>query len=240
MKGFAKVALKHSIVFSVLVVGMFLILFIMSLFTTLHEDAYIDGFMSIVYVYAIIIVVLVAFYPVQRFTNFSFMALPRKLVEWNRESGILIHIAMLFTAITVVNSAMMLVGLDTPKTGTFAYSHLLVRTLIVSIAGLAWMYKTVFEKVTRFIKEKNLQGLLDLKAVKKTMVTRPLSASAALFTLTVVLGCAVVVIFQRFIDVEGGSRLYAALLILYGLLMAAFTCVKIYFGRKKQPIEETA
>ena len=234
MKVLAKTALKHLIVFSGLVVGMLMILFIMSQFTTLHEDAYFDGFMSIVYVYAIIIVVLVAYYPVQRYTNFSIMALPKKLIQWNEESGLLLHIAMLFTAITVVNSLMMVVGMDTPKTGTFAYTHLLVRTLIVSIASLAWMYKAVFQGIKHLIKEKNIRALFDRQSVMHTLYARPFSTSMGLFTATVVTGCLCIVIFQRWIEVQGGSRLYLALLLWYGVLLVVSFGMKFYYMRKKK------
>ena len=40
-------------------------------------------------------------------------------------------VTLTFSLITLVNSAMMISGLDVPKTGLFAYGHILVRLFIV-------------------------------------------------------------------------------------------------------------
>lgn len=48
------------------------------------------------------------------------------------EGSYLEDVAWAFTVVTVANSAMMLTGWDTPKSGTFAYVHLLSRLAIVT------------------------------------------------------------------------------------------------------------
>jgi hypothetical protein len=49
-------------------------------------------------------------------------------------------VALLFTIVTVGNSAMMLTGLDEPKVGTFAYVHLLGRLGIIALlVGLFYL-----------------------------------------------------------------------------------------------------
>ena len=51
---------------------------------------------------------------------------------WWRDSTYLGDVALGFTLVTVGNSVMMITGLDEPKTGTFAYVHLLSRLGIVA------------------------------------------------------------------------------------------------------------
>lgn len=46
-----------------------------------------------------------------------------------------------FTLITLVNSLMMVTDYDTPKTGTFAYVHMLTRLLIISVVVAVWKWE---------------------------------------------------------------------------------------------------
>lgn len=56
---------------------------------------------------------------------------------WCDASSFLGDVAWLFTIVTVGNSVMMLTGLDEPKTGSFAYVHLLGRLgIITPLVGL--------------------------------------------------------------------------------------------------------
>jgi hypothetical protein len=59
---------------------------------------------------------------------------------WWDASTYLGDVALLFTIVTVGNSAMMLTGLDEPKVGTFAYVHLLGRLGIIALlVGLFYL-----------------------------------------------------------------------------------------------------
>ena len=236
MHAIVKSASKHLIVFALLTLGMFFILFVIGLFTTLHEDAYRDGFMSIVYVYAIILLVLVAYSVLKRYVPIQPAAWSKRLYAWHKQTGAFVNFALIFTLITVANSVMMITDLDTPKTGAFAYGHLLVRTLIVLLAVAIWMHKEIYRAFkafkAHFGKEPALQKeerKTFFRRIKCTLFTRPLTASAAMFTTITVLGCLVVVVFSPFLNVQGGERLYASLVMLFAGMCVSTNSLKVIF-----------
>ena len=210
MHPFLKETLKHTIIFSLLVIGMLVTIFIMSLSNTLHPDAYRDGFMSIVYVYIIIILVHLLLVLLKRATFLKLDQLVLRLKTWDQQQGLLVHIAILFTSITVINSVMMITGIDTPKTGSFAYTHLLTRTGIVTLAGVLWkspyLYQTYIKK--RTAKDSRI-------SLVESLGQAPFSFSAVLFTLITVIGCLVMLTLSQWVELTGGVSVYIALVILY-------------------------
>ena len=210
MHPFLKETLKHTIIFTILVIGMLITIYILSLSNTLHPDAYRDGFMSIVYVYIIIIMVHLLLVLLKRATFLKLDRLFLRLKTWDQQQGVLVHIAVLFTGITVVNSVMMITGIDNPKTGSFAYTHLLTRTGIVTLAGVLWkspyLYQTYIKKATA--KDSRI-------SLVESLQQAPLSVSAFLFTLITVSGCVVMLILSQWFALSGGVRVYIALISLF-------------------------
>ncbi len=228
MKTFKRFALNHLIVFLGLSLAMVSIVFIMGLFTEMHEDAYMDGFMSIVYVYAIILVGMGTFKLLRHKVSFTPTAWPNRLFVWYRQSGILINIAIAFTLITIVNSFMMVAGIDTPKTGSFAYLHLLVRLSIVTLAvslakadALIRSFKIFKDWLSLDESGRTMRFPSNVKSKIQTLFRNPWLASNALFTFITASGCLVVVAFSPFLNVSGGAWLYTALIILYAFLFMA-------------------
>ncbi len=232
-----KTILKHLIIFSLLSIGMLIIVFVMGLFSTLHPDAYIDGFMSIVYVYIIVLIVHFLVYLIKITTNFDTFTLPKTVYVWYKNIGILVNIAIIFTVITVVNSVMMITGIDTPKTGSFAYLHLLVRTLIIVLAVVISMYKAVLDSFKSLrayrleTKERKQQLKKEkIQSIRSSFINKPLEVSASLFTLITVVGCFIMIIFAPLLNPQGGNNLYLALIILYSILL--FTTLSYAFFEK--------
>ena len=226
-----KALFQHFVVFTGLVLGAWLIVFILGQFNELHPNAARDGVMSVVYVYVVIFVVhlLFLFFKQGRFVLLKTWLI--RLDAWDKQSSVFTHIAVLFTLITFINSVMMLTGIDTPKSGTFAYTHLLTRLLIVTIAGLLWQH----QKVLHFFQKSSQRNAVSFKHTLTdrfaTFSRSPFNASASLFTTITVTGCVVMVGLSRFIQPQGGTRLYASLLVLYGVSL--LLCVLL--SHKKRP-----
>lgn len=55
----------------------------------------------------------------------------KKVNRWFNQGSIIEEIVEVFSLVTIINSFMMLVGWDQPKTGVFAYIHLLTRLAII-------------------------------------------------------------------------------------------------------------
>ena len=227
----------HLVIFSILSIGMTAIIFILSLFNTPHPDAYKDGVMSIVYVYVIVLIVHLLIYIIKRITKDK--GLPNRLIAWHKETSVLIHIAIGFTFITVLNNIMMVTDIDTPKTGTFAYAHLLVRTLIVTIAVVIWMYKDVlnaFSSLQSYRKETK-ENPVQLRKyswmrLKNQVTHNPIIHSMTLFALITIVGCIVMVLFSPLIKPQGGYNLYASLLVLYAIV-GIYTTLYHFIKRRK-------
>ena len=229
MNALIKALLQHLVIFTLLVIGMVLIVFISSQFNTPHPDAYRDGVMSIVYVYIIILPVHGGLILLKKTTRLDAFKLPQKLFLWHQNSGVIVHIAILFTAITVINNIMMVTGIDTPKQGTFAYTHLLMRTLIVTLAVFIWMFKDVIKAFKVFFKwlksdakTSHLKNRLSVFFNTYGIVTK----SAVVFTIITVFGCMTMVILSLFINPQGGVNLYISLLILYLVIVSVFVFVR--------------
>ncbi len=239
MKPFIRFTLTHLTIFSLLVIGMLAVTFVIGMFSTLHPDAYVDGVMSIVYVYVIVLFVHLFLLLIKRTTRFDAFTLPKRWFEWYKKSGVFVNIALFFTAITFINNIMMLTGIDVPKEGTFAYTHLLVRTLIVTLAVVISMHRDVietFKSIKAHLEapadQRRLQRREKRNALLQTLRTRPLEASASLFTFITVSGCLIMVLTSPWSSPKGGAPLYLSLTILYGVLLV-ITLLSAFLSRRQ-------
>jgi len=228
MNIFFKTVCKHAIIFTSLVLGILTIVFVGSLFNTPHPDAYIDGVMSIVYVYVIVIFVHVLYFLLKRYTSLNTQA----IVEWYMNGSIIVHIALGFAAITIVNNFMMISGYDTPKTGTFAYTHLLIRLLIVSLATSLTMIKPISKRINNMI-HKTYNEPLNIKNLMNAITINPLVHSFVLFTYITALGCVFMILFSPIIQPEAGYNLYASLLFIYSIILI-YTLIHFYYKLIKE------
>lgn len=74
----------------------------------------------------------------------------KKVNRWFNQGSIIEEIEEIvevFSLVTIINSFMMLVGWDQPKTGVFAYIHLLTRLAIISVIIGLWRYKEIIKKL---------------------------------------------------------------------------------------------
>jgi len=121
-----------------------------------------------------------------------------------------------------------------PKTGSFAYLHLLVRTLIVVLAVVVWMHKDIwaaYKALRNHFNEEKTVRKEERKAfftrLGRVLLRRPFEASVSLFTFITVTGCVVVVVFSPLLDVQGGQNLYAALITLFFALLVVTTATRL-------------
>lgn len=138
-------------------------------------------------------------------------------------------IAIIFTSITIINSYMMVVGLDQPKEGVFAYIHLLSRlTIIIVITGI-WEYKVVVNRIrTWIIRKKDSDSFRKREVFGKPVkiVSRSYVSSISIcFTVLVISTSIVNIIFQSVILPEGGKELYQNLILLFGVILLGMVAI---------------
>ncbi len=222
-----KFLLKHGLIVFVLALFTLLMTFVMGQFVTLHPDAYQDILISVMVVYLIVLLVMLVGRFLSRYQHVSLLTPLSRIKSWYKNSGVLINIAIGFTVITVINSIMMLTGLDTPKTGSFAYLHLLTRLFILVVVVVLVMYKDVLAwfKSMRFdhMKPSNI-----VEAIKG----RVWVPSFMLFTVFTTMICLLMLIASTVITVESGALLYWLLLVMYGVLLLGLYLFKIWTQRK--------
>ena len=225
---------KHLIVFVALLLLVTIIVFVSGQFVELHPDAYRDGMLSIVYVYPFVLVAIGLFALVKRQHRRGRAPSLDGLVRWYRECGVFTGIAIVFTLITLVNTVMMLTGIDAPKEGLFAYQHMLVRIAIVTGAVVIAMARESLKGVRRFFafltsdpatRRSILVGLATRTV--DVMTRRPFDASVKSFTALTFLICVAAVIVSPWRETAGGAPFYIALLILYGVLLVGFGVIRL-------------
>lgn len=215
---FVKLVIKHFLIMSRVTLLAALGLYIASLNPAiiLHPNAYRDIIRSIIFVYIFFFCVTVA-----GRAFISKMAGTQK-VKWNA-SNIKAYftevtpyemVGITFTLITLVNSIMMLTGLDEPKQGVFAYVHLMTRLGIISLIISLIYAKEIMLKMKQFKPHKvSLSGVL-YAPQKNTLVS-----VSKIFTNTVIIYSLTVITLQNVLDVSGGSRFYLFLLIIWGVVL---------------------
>ena len=224
---------RHLIVFVALLVLVTVIVFGMSLFVEMHPDAYRDGLLSIVYVYPFVLVAGGFFALIRRVSRKGRSVSADSLMRWYRECGLFTGIAVVFTLITVINSIMMLTGVDVPKQGLFAYQHMLVRMVIVTGAIMVATGRETWRAVRKlftFFGSDSLarRSMLSEFAsrIAEAATRRPFQASVNSFTALTFLICVAAIVVSFWSEVAGGSAFYTALLILYGALLVVFTAIR--------------
>ncbi|MCD5414003.1 MAG: hypothetical protein LR001_03230 [Clostridiales bacterium] len=129
------------------------------------------------------------------------------------EESVFAEICGVFALITFANSYMMVSGMDTPKVGRFAYTHLLIRLKIIFIFFLIWDYKAILSEIKRHMKK--LKGLpnIKFKNIYKNVLKNRFNSICITYTSTIVIFC-IIMIF-RVCEPRGGAGLYFNLILLF-------------------------
>ncbi|MFP3908169.1 MAG: hypothetical protein ACLFWR_14155, partial [Acidimicrobiales bacterium] len=131
--------------------------------------------------------------------------------------------AWAFAIITVVNSVMMVVGWDTPKSGTFAYVHLLSRLGIVAIVVALIDSDELLDNLRRWRGRGSRpdaptadRDRIDraLALVRRRIARAPADTVVATFTLVTTLLCVVAIAVSPLRVPQGGVALDRNLLVL--------------------------
>ena len=129
-------------------------------------------------------------------------AFKRFLTEKNAIAGV----SDTFSVITIINSFMMVTGLDTPKEGRFAYIHLLIRLGIITGIWVIFDFSYTIASTKAFFQ--------DLRAgIGRYIRHNVYDAIAITYTSSVVLLC--VAGSTSLFPLHGGPALYQGLLLLF-------------------------
>ena len=143
----------------------------------------------------------------------------RQYLSWD-ESYIFEEICEVFTVVTVINSFMMVAGIDSPKSGEFAYIHLMGRLLIISAIILIFDFSYIVKEMRTIIK--SIKSVLALSAkdvgigLFQTIIRKKISTISTVFTLLVLILCLINISIIQ--EPKGDSELYFSLLILWGTI----------------------
>ncbi|MEO1148787.1 MAG: hypothetical protein AAFY26_24740 [Cyanobacteria bacterium J06638_22] len=147
-------------------------------------------------------------------------AIKRFFTEKNAIAGI----SDAFLIVTVINSFMMVNGLDTPKEGRFAYVHLLIRLGILTGIWIVFDFSYTIASTKAF--------LLDLRAgIGRYIRHNVYDAIAITYTSSVVLLC--VAGSTGLFPLHGGRSLYQGLLWLFPVVFMGILAVKA-LGKKDE------
>ena len=150
--------------------------------------------------------------------------------QWFRERSLVQEASQIFALITVVNSIMMVVGLDEPKLGTFAYQHLLGRLGIIVLVVLLWEHNEVLTAFKGWFAARGRGSVTghNGRSVPQWLRQWLGSITAAhsdwvsvVFTGSVVGLCAVMIASSGVWEPVAGRVLYSGLLIWYGIVHGA-------------------
>lgn len=148
--------------------------------------------------------------------------------RWWSTTDYLTMVCVVFTGITVLSSVMMLAGWDQPKTGAFAYLHLLSRlAIIAAVVGLFYLDDlwTWIRAQTRIERPTLGRGALRLLKIR---TEAPFTGFVYAFTVVTLAACLIAIALSFITSVTGGSGLYRNLLILTGVLAAWATASEIW------------
>ena len=145
-------------------------------------------------------------------------ALKRFFTEKNAVAGV----ADAFLVVTVVNSFMMVTGLDTPKEGQFAYIHLLLRLGLLTGIWAVFDFSYTIESTKAFFEELRV-------GIGRYIRHNVYDAIAITYTSAIVLLC----IFGAtgLFSLDGGRTLYQGLLWLFPGVCAGILAAKV-LGKK--------
>lgn len=129
------------------------------------------------------------------------------------DQDIIVEISEAFTIVTVINSYMMISGMDKPKIGQFAYVHLLMRLAIITVVCVIFEDESIFQAIKRrIVKLKNLNRI-NLKEIYKNVLKNKFGSICTIFTLITVIICLVMIFGVN--TPKGGAELYYNLIILF-------------------------
>lgn len=147
---------------------------------------------------------------------------------WWDASTFLGDVALVFAIVTVGNSIMMLTGLDEPKTGAFAYVHLLGRFgIIVVLVGLFYLdearerFSRWWHQIRRQPRRegaRHTEGTV-LEGALRSVIRGGIDGTARVFTALVVGTCVVALALSPIRPPDGGSGLYRNLVLLAVVLL---------------------
>ena len=147
-------------------------------------------------------------------------ALKRFFSEKNAVAGV----SDAFLIITVINSFMMVIGLDTPKEGRFAYVHLLIRLGIITGIWVVFYFSYTIASTKAFFR--------DLRAGLGSYIRHNVyDAIAITYTSSVVLLC--VIGSTGLFHLQGGRALYQGLLLLFPGVCTGILVAKVLVKKNK-------
>lgn len=162
-----------------------------------------------------------------------------RVKAWWDSSTFLGDVALVFTAVTVVNSVMMLTGWDEPKTGTFAYVHLLGRLGIITVVvGLFYLeeFRDGLARWRRAARPHPHGGRRTaIDAVLEFATRAPVASMARVFTAVVAVTCVVTLALADVQHPTGGPGLYRNLVVLAALLLLAMVAFSRWWRRTVAP-----
>ncbi|EKU96308.1 hypothetical protein Lepto7375DRAFT_0297 [Leptolyngbya sp. PCC 7375] len=148
-------------------------------------------------------------------------ALKRFFTEKNAVAGV----SDAFLIVTVINSFMMVTGLDTPKDGRFAYVHLLIRLGIITGIWVVFYFSYTIASTKEFFR--------DLRAgIGRYIRHNVYDAIAITYTSLVILLC--VAGLTSLFPLPGGRALYQGLLLLFPGVCTGILVTKA-LGKKDEP-----
>lgn len=146
--------------------------------------------------------------------------LKRFFAEKNAVAGI----SDAFSVVTVINSFMMVTGLDTPKEGRFAYVHLLMRLGILTGIWVVFYFSYTITSTKELFR--------DLRAgIGRYIRHNVYDAIAITYTSLVILLC--VVGSTGLFPLQSGRGLYQGLLLLFASVCTGILAIKV-LGKKDE------
>jgi len=144
-----------------------------------------------------------------------------KVLRWfNDDEYMLTQICELFTLVTVINSYMIVYINDEPKIGKFAYIHLLMRLLILSVIIMIWEEKLIFSEIKSIILSTKNISALSQKEIRtmayKKIVNYKITTISVLFTSITISICVGRIVGAN--EPRGGTIFYFNLLLIFGII----------------------
>lgn len=183
-------------------------------FVSLHPNAYRDLIRSILipYILAIFIYYLYTFVIKKN----GVVSVSAKLTAWWEHSNTIDDICVTFTLITLINSIMMLVGIDTPKQGVFAYIHMMTRLVIISFIITLITWKDAWNRLKKMTIKNNF------KYFYQEAHSHIIISATKFFAAFTVLYCIIMIVFQTVLNPAGGA-------LFYQVLLGMFLVITFYF-----------
>lgn len=214
-------------------------------FIILADSAYWDIFKSITIPYLLYIIYLIysKHYRYNTHKNtYSKIKTPRSIdkndtpiksktaLNWIiKDQNVLFDICEVFMLITVINSFMMVISIDTPKIGEFAYIHLLMRLTIISTVMSILKGKRVlqdFKSIALALQKSNRLSAKDVtQCISNNVLQNKYRTLYVLFTTITIIICIISILFIP--NPLGGVRLYLNLLIMFGVIITLIFFISI-------------